>query len=201
VSRKIAKQRAPAARVEAKIAAERRPPARRSVTSGAGTAPRSDRAAAGGTLVYAARDVEQYVAQVAAATPLEIVELERTGVPGALVKDLSRRLAIPTKRMFAVLGVPKATGESKAARGERLSGSGGQAALGVVKLLGIAHDIVSKSTSPDAKAFDTAGWLGQWIERPQPALGGRKPADLLDTPTGYEVVARLLGSIESGAFQ
>ena len=39
------------------------------------------------------------------------------------------------------------------------------------------------------------------IERPQPALGGRKPADLIDTPTGVEVVARLLGSIESGAYQ
>jgi uncharacterized protein (DUF2384 family) len=32
-------------------------------------------------------------------------------------------------------------------------------------------------------------------------LGGRRPADLLDTPTGVEVVARLLGSLESGAFQ
>lgn len=32
-------------------------------------------------------------------------------------------------------------------------------------------------------------------------LGGRKPADLIDTPTGVEVVARLLGSIESGAYQ
>ncbi|HEY8707729.1 MAG TPA: antitoxin Xre/MbcA/ParS toxin-binding domain-containing protein [Burkholderiaceae bacterium] len=32
-------------------------------------------------------------------------------------------------------------------------------------------------------------------------MGGRKPADLIDTPTGVEVVARLLGSIESGAYQ
>jgi uncharacterized protein (DUF2384 family) len=52
-----------------------------------------------------------------------------------------------------------------------------------------------------AKGFDAAKWLGRWLEQPQPALGGRKAADLIDTPTGVEVVARLLGSIESGAYQ
>lgn len=103
--------------------------------------------------------------------------------------------------MFGILGVPKATAEKKAATGEKVSGSGGQAAIGVAKLLAIAEEIVANSTAPDAKNFDAARWLGQWIERPQPALGGRKPADLIDTPTGLNVVARLLGSIESGAYQ
>lgn len=69
----------------------------------------------------------------------------------------------------------------------------------MIKLLGIAQDIVANSTAPEAKVFDAAKWLGQWIERPQPSLGGRKPADLIDTPTGVEMVARLLGAIESGA--
>ncbi|MGO4777134.1 antitoxin Xre/MbcA/ParS toxin-binding domain-containing protein, partial [Lysobacter sp. 2RAB21] len=57
------------------------------------------------------------------------------------------------------------------------------------------------STAPDARDFDWATWLGSWIEQPQAALGGQKPADLLDTPTGLSVVARLLGSLESGAYQ
>ena len=149
----------------------------------------------------AARDVDRYVAEVANATPIEIVEIERAGVPGTLIKDLSRRLAISTTRMFALIGVPKATAEKKAARGERVSGSGGQAAIGVVKLLAIAKEIVANSTAAEAKNFDTEAWLGQWIEQSQPALGGRKPADLLDTPTGFAMVARLLGSIESGAYQ
>ena len=85
--------------------------------------------------------------------------------------------------------------------GEMVTGSGGQAAVGMVKLLAVAEDIVTHSTAPEAKGFDSAKWLGQWIERPQPSLGGRKPADLIGTPTGLEVVARLLGSIESGAYQ
>ena len=175
--------------------------ARRAVATGRSVSAAATKDSAVRPSRYAGRDVERYVAQVAKATPLEIVELERAGVPGALIKGLSKRLAIPTKRMFALLGVPKATGESKASQGKRVTGSGGQAALGVLKLLAIAKEMVSHSTSPEAEDFDTATWLGQWIERPQPALGGRRPADLLDTPTGYEVVARLLGSIESGAFQ
>lgn len=52
-----------------------------------------------------------------------------------------------------------------------------------------------------ADGFDAVKWLGQWLERPQPALGGRRPADLMDTPTGMEMVAGLLGSIRSGAYQ
>jgi putative toxin-antitoxin system antitoxin component (TIGR02293 family) len=99
------------------------------------------------------------------------------------------------------VGVPKATAERKAAAGEMLSGHSGQAAIGMARLLGIAQAIVADSTSPQARNFDSAKWLGQWLERPQPALGGRKPGDLVDTPTGIEIVARLLGAIESGAYR
>ena len=97
---------------------------------------------------------------------------------------------------------PEAAVAKQSASGESLSGSsGGQAAIGVARLLGIAQAIVSNSTAPEAADFDAAKWLGQWLEHPQPALGGRKPGDLIDTPTGIEVVSRLLGAIESGAYQ
>lgn len=153
-------------------------------------------------LIYQrAEGVDAYVLQVTSASPLDIIEIERTGVDGSFLKDLSKRMDLPASRIFGMLGVPRATGEGKAAKGELLTGSGGQAAVGVIKLLGIAQEIVRNSTADGAKDFDAARWLGQWIERPQPALGGRKPADLIDTRTGVEVVARLLGSIESGAYQ
>ena len=150
---------------------------------------------------HATKGVDDYAHRVARATPLQLVEIERQGVLGSFIKDLSKRMEIPSSRVFTMLGIPKATAEKKAAAGERVEGRGGQAAIGMVKLLGIAQEIGANSTATEAKTFDAAKWLGQWIERPQPALGGRKPADLLDTPTGVEVVARLLGSIESGAYQ
>ena len=174
-----------------------------------GTPPRSaitqpHRAAAGerNAIVYRSKTgIDVYVQQIRDATPMQIVEIERKGVPGFFIKDLSKRMEIPSSRIFRILGLAKATAEKKAAAGEMIAGRGGQAAIGMVKLLGIARRVVAESTADAAQDFDAARWLGRWIERPQAALGGRKPADLLDTPTGMQVVARLLGSIESGAYQ
>lgn len=181
-----------------------------------GSAPKTRRAAGGSrsvippalagaqevTILYRRNTgVDAYVRAVSVASPMEIVAIERQGVQGAFIKDLSKRMDLATSRIFTILGVPKATAEKKAAAGELVTGRGGQAAVGMIKLLGIAQGIVENSTASQAKDFDAAKWLGQWIERPQPSLGGRKPADLIDTPTGVEVVARLLGSIESGAYQ
>lgn len=152
-------------------------------------------------LYVRSKGIDDFVADVHAADPIQLIEIERKGVAGIFVKDLSRRMEIPAQRMFDILGVPKATAEKKVAAGELLTGNGGRAALGIARLLGIAREIVDNSTATDARNFDSAKWLGQWLETPQAALGGRKPATLIDTPTGLAVVSRLLGAIESGAYQ
>jgi putative toxin-antitoxin system antitoxin component (TIGR02293 family) len=153
-------------------------------------------------VLYArSKGIDDFITNVSAADPMSLIETERKGVAGIFVKDLSRRMEIPAQRMFDIIGVPKATAEKKVAAGELLTGSGARAALGIARLLGMARQIVDNSTAPEARHFDAAKWLGQWLETAQPALGGRKPAELVDTPTGLEVVARLLGSIESGAYQ
>lgn len=147
------------------------------------------------------KGVDAFVKRIADATPMELVETEMKGVDGMFVKDLTKRMSIPAVRMYSILGVPKATAEKKVAGREVIAGVGGRAALGLTRLLSIAEDIVANSKAAEAKGFDTAKWLGQWIERPQPALGGRKPADLIGTPTGLAMVERVLGAIESGAYQ
>jgi putative toxin-antitoxin system antitoxin component (TIGR02293 family) len=143
--------------------------------------------------------VGEFVEKIRRATPMELVEIERIGVGGRLLKDMAKKMAIPSSRFFNMIGVPKATAEKKASTNEIIAGAGGQAAIGMVRLLGIAQSIVDSSTA-DVRDFDVAKWLGQWIERPQPALGGKKPAELLDTPTGVEIVSRVLGAVESGAY-
>jgi putative toxin-antitoxin system antitoxin component (TIGR02293 family) len=142
-----------------------------------------------------------YIQRVSRATPMELVLTERAGVHARLIKDLARHLDIPASRLFAILGVAKATAEKKVAADETIAGQGGQAVIGMVRLLGIARDMAAGSTADEARDFDAAKWLGRWIDLPQPSLGGRKPAELLDTPTGVELVARLLGAVESGAYQ
>jgi putative toxin-antitoxin system antitoxin component (TIGR02293 family) len=148
-----------------------------------------------------AKGVDAFVTRVAKATPMEIVEDERHGIDSIFLKDLSKYMDVPAVRIFDIVGIPKATAEKKVAAKELIAGAGGQAALGLARLLAIAKGIVENSTAAGAKDFDVAKWLGQWIERPQPALGGRKPADLIGTPTGLDMVTRVLGAIESGAYQ
>ena len=144
--------------------------------------------------------VDGYLKQVRKATPVQMVEMERHGVACQFITDLSKRMHLPSSRMYEMLHIAPATAARKSAKGDVVGGRAGLAAIGMIKLLGIAQDIVEDSKAADAKGFDTVKWLGQWIERPQPALGGGKPADYLDTPTGVGIVAQLLGAIRSGTY-
>lgn len=139
-----------------------------------------------------------YVTHLSAATPMEIVEIERAGVSSSFLLDLSEKMDLPQGRLFSMLGVSRSTAARKIAKDELVDG---RAAIGMIKLLALAREMLSESTSPDAKGFDIEKWLGRWIELPQPALGGRKPSDLMDTPTGVAIVAKALGAIQSGAYQ
>ena len=69
------------------------------------------------------------------------------------------------------------------------AGEHGRAAREYLDALGKRREIVANSTARQAQGFDAARWLGQWLDRPQPSLGGRRPAELIDTPTGIEVVS------------
>lgn len=135
------------------------------------------------------------------ASPLEKIRIEKEGVPGIVIKGMSKQMGLTNQRFFAILGLPKATAEKKVATGEMIKGISGLAAVGMVELLAQAQAMADNSTAEEAKTFDSAKWLGKWIELPLPALGGNKPADVIESPTGLAVVKRLLGSIESGAYQ
>ena len=144
--------------------------------------------------------VAAYVKRLREASPMQMVDVERQGVASVFIEDLARRMELPPSRVFALLGVPAATARRKVASGAFINGQAGLAAIGIIRLIGDAQDIVDDSTSTDACRFDTVKWLGQWLERPQPALGGHAPADYLDTPTGIQIVSKLLGAISSGVY-
>lgn len=146
------------------------------------------------------KGLRQFAREVGNAEPMVLVGTERRGVPGRLLKDLAAGIGVANTRLFRMIGVRKATAEKKIASNALLKGAGGTATLGLVKLLYLAQRIVDDSTAAEAKGFDAARWLGEWIEQPQPALGGEKPGELLDTPTGMEIVANILQAMESGVY-
>ena len=47
--------------------------------------------------------------------------------------------------------------------------------------------------------FDCARWVMTWLGQPLPALGGRRPAELMGTAEGRALVSDLLAQQQSGA--
>ncbi len=152
-------------------------------------------------LVYRPKQgVDDFLQRFKRATPDQLVQMEREGIAGIFLTDLSKRMDLPSTRVYEILRIPRATAARKNTAGAVIDGRAGLAAINMIKLLSIAQDVVDDSTAPEAENFDTLKWLGWWIEQPQPTLGGRKPSEYLDTPTGVELVGRLLGAIRSGAY-
>jgi uncharacterized protein (DUF2384 family) len=148
------------------------------------------------------RHLREYRLQLRNA-PLEArVKLEREGVPSRIVRELIDELGLPAADVQRYLGIPKATFTSKIKDDAVFAGAVGQSFVGLMDLANKADEIVSAEPedNEDAQQFQAERWLGTWIKRPQPALGGLAPAQVIDTPSGRESVMRLLGAIQSGAY-
>ena len=52
----------------------------------------------------------------------------------------------------------------------------------------------------DPTGFDAQAWLDHWLVGVVPALGDRRPLDVLLEPNGVEMVSSLLLRAQSGAF-
>jgi putative toxin-antitoxin system antitoxin component (TIGR02293 family) len=138
--------------------------------------------------------------ELAAAAPDEQVLVEREGLPASLVSNLAEAMDMPRVRFLEIMALPRASMEKKIAGRDNLSGIANVRTLNLLSLLAKARDIVEDSVASEAKDFDVAGWLGRWIETPQPALGGKRPSDLLDTEVGARMVERTLGALRSDTY-
>jgi uncharacterized protein (DUF2384 family) len=58
--------------------------------------------------------------------------------------------------------------------------------------------IVKESGKPEG--FDAARWLAEWLKEPQSSLGGKCPAELMDTADGRGLVADLVARSQTGAY-
>ena len=144
--------------------------------------------------------IAELAREIVTAEPMEQVALEREGLRATLISDLAHAMDVPRVRIFEMMALPRATMEKKISSREVLTGVANRRAMNLLQLLGHTREILEDSTAPEAPGFDAAQWLGRWIETPQPALGGRKPADLLDTEAGAAMVDRALGSLRSGSY-
>lgn len=137
-------------------------------------------------------------AAVATMPKLELVDMIRAGVPPGDFKEMVRRMDASQERVVKFLGVSTATINRKSARNENLSRDESARVVGLAVLIGQVQTMVDRSGDPEG--FDAARWVSHWLEQPVPALGGRRPADLMDTPPGQEIVSNLIAMMETGAY-
>ena len=130
--------------------------------------------------------------------PMGRIEMIKKGVPAGEVEKIARTIGRPKERVIKVLGLPRATIDRRARSRQQLSVDQGERVLGLSKLVGQVQVMVEQSGNPEG--FDAARWVADWLDRPSPALGGRCPAEYMDTAEGQELVSGLIAKVQSGAY-
>ncbi len=127
------------------------------------------------------------------------INLERKGVSYQYVSALNKAIGISATELQQILKIPSATYKKKMSAKELFAGTSGQAVVGVLDLINKVEEALDPQ-NPDVRNFNVEKWIGEWIRKPQPSLGGRPPSEFLDTPSGREEVKKVIGAIASGAY-
>jgi putative toxin-antitoxin system antitoxin component (TIGR02293 family) len=181
----------------------RRTPAKvssRSVSGSGNAVMRAARAAAtkhqdGLPLIWCTRDqaLKLYRAGV-----IERMTLVKTGVPSRYIRVLSTLMKLPVEKLYRTLGLVRPTVDRKMRMSRRLNPDESERVLGFARLIGQAQSLVEESGS--VKRFDAAAWMSDWLDQPIPALGGKTPAEFMDTVDGRGLISDLLSQQQSGAY-
>jgi putative toxin-antitoxin system antitoxin component (TIGR02293 family) len=132
------------------------------------------------------------------ANPLDRVSIVKAGVPAIFVITVTKDMGLAKERFYGMTGLARATVDRKVARKHLLNQAESERVVGFAELVGQVENMVRESGAP--QQFDGPRWIAAWLERSHPALGGRKPGDLLDTADGRSLVRNLLARQQSGAY-
>ncbi len=129
---------------------------------------------------------------------LDVIRIIRAGVPATDVSHLAQLMGTTKEHLIKTLDLPRATVDRKAKAHQNLSSEQSERVVGMAKLVGQVQAMIERSGDPTD--FNAAQWVAQWLEQPSQALGGQRPAELMDTVAGQEVVSDLVAKMQSGAY-
>jgi putative toxin-antitoxin system antitoxin component (TIGR02293 family) len=128
----------------------------------------------------------------------ERVQIVKSGVPAGYVKVLSANMSMPIERFYHTTGLVRPTVDRKIRASKLLNQDESERVIGIARLIGQAQDLVRESGNVDQ--FDAGRWVGGWLQKPLPALGGRSPDEFMDTVDGRALVSDLLSQQQSSAY-
>jgi len=105
------------------------------------------------------------------------------------VESVKTHLALTDPEIARLLGIGEATLRRARASGAPLDPATSDRLYRLSKIVAVAEEVL-----------ESADNAATWIRRPQPALGGRVPLDLLVTQAGAEQVETLLRRIDFGVY-
>ena len=132
------------------------------------------------------------------ASPLERIWIIKNRVPAKYVLTLTFGMKMSKETLYGSLNLARATIDRKVVKKELLNQDESERVLAVAKLVGQAENIVQESGV--GEGFNAAQWVAAWLQRPHPALGGKRPGELMDTADGRGLVADLLAQQQSAAY-
>lgn len=125
----------------------------------------------------------QNVAALATLSPLEQIETIRKGVATQLFDQLATALGVGKEALARKLNINAQTLRKRKSR--VLSPEEAEKSLRAARVFKFATEVLG--SEDDAR---------QWLNDTIPALGGKRPIDLLDTDVGAHEVTNLLGCIK-----
>jgi putative toxin-antitoxin system antitoxin component (TIGR02293 family) len=145
----------------------------------------------------AERELPMYFKTAFRADPMERVQVVKDGLPARFVEEMARNMSVSKESLVGTLGLARATIDRKAKQDKPLSSDESSRVLGLARLVGQVQAMVEESGEPEG--FNAGEWVARWLERPLPALDGRRPAELMDTAEGQSLVSTLVARMQSGA--
>jgi putative toxin-antitoxin system antitoxin component (TIGR02293 family) len=117
-----------------------------------------------------------------------LIHRAEAGLPYAALEAIVARYQIPLASLARVIGVPARTLARRKA-GRRLSPAESDRLLRVARIAAGAEDVL-----------ETREKAGRWLQKPNRALGGAVPLELLRSDLGAEQVATILVRIDHGVY-
>ena len=117
-----------------------------------------------------------------------VIHRARAGLPYAALEAVAKRYEIPLATLARVIDLPART-LARRKKERRLSASESDRLVRVARVTAATEDVL-----------DDRRKAGRWLQKPNRALGGAIPMDLLSSDLGADQVETILGRIDYGVY-